>query len=161
MSRSEAVVIESIEVRDHLRFLFYLDILKKLLLLQCKHSKYMYARCLNFPCFIKYLAAYMHAFCMFYLYVSLGYIHSFSNSNFVNPPIFGQSSVHLFAKILGILWLPSTFSNGFVQKTKTFVMLRFLPQSCVTLCFPRLSTTVLSVAFAKIGRKMRWLYSSF
>ena len=72
MSRSEAVVIESIEVREHFRFLFYFDILNKLLLLQCKHSKYMYARCLNFPCFIKYLAAYMHAFCMFYLYVSLG-----------------------------------------------------------------------------------------
>ena len=66
------VVIESIEVREVLRFLFYLDIVNKLLLLQCKHSKYMYARCLNFPCFIKYLAAYMHAFCMSYLYVSLG-----------------------------------------------------------------------------------------
>ena len=26
----------------------------------------------NFPCFITYLAACMHAFCMFYLYVSLG-----------------------------------------------------------------------------------------
>ena len=26
----------------------------------------------NFPCFILYLAACMHAFCMFYLYVSLG-----------------------------------------------------------------------------------------
>ena len=72
MSRSEAVVIESIEVRERLRFLFYFDILNKLLLLQCKHSKYMYARCLNFPCFIKYLAACVHAFCMFYLYVSLG-----------------------------------------------------------------------------------------
>ena len=72
MNRSEAVVIESIGVREHLRFLFYLDILNKFLLLQCKHSKYMYARSLNFPCFIKYLAAYMHAFCMFYLYVSLG-----------------------------------------------------------------------------------------
>ena len=57
MSKSEAVVIESIEVRELLRFLFYLDILKKLSLLQRKHSKYMYARCLNFPCFINYLAA--------------------------------------------------------------------------------------------------------
>ena len=72
MSRSEAVMIESIEGRELLRFLFYLDILNKLLLLQRKPSKYMYARCLNFPCFIKYLAAYMHAFCMFYLCVSLG-----------------------------------------------------------------------------------------
>ena len=43
MSRSEAVVIESIEVQEHLRVLFYLDILNKLLLLHCKHSKYMYA----------------------------------------------------------------------------------------------------------------------
>ena len=72
MSKSEAVVIESIEVRKHLCFLFYLDILNNLLLLQRKHSKYMYAKCLNFPCFITYLAACMHAFCMFYLYVSLG-----------------------------------------------------------------------------------------
>ena len=72
MSKSEAVVIESIEVRELLRFLFYLDILNKLSLLQRKHSKYTYAKCLNFPCFITYLAACMHAFCMFYLYVSLG-----------------------------------------------------------------------------------------
>ena len=73
MSKSEAVVIESIEVRELLRFIFYLDILNKLSLLQRKHSKYMYAKCLNFPCFITYLAACMQAFCMFYLYVSLGY----------------------------------------------------------------------------------------
>ena len=72
MSKSEAVVIEAIEVRELLRFLFYLDILNKLSLPQRKHSKYMYAKCLNFPCFITYLAACMHAFCMFYLYVSLG-----------------------------------------------------------------------------------------
>ena len=78
MSKSEAVVIESIEVRELLRFLFYLDILNKLSLLQRKHSKYMYAKCLNFPCFITYLAACMHAFCMFYLYVSLGLAHSVS-----------------------------------------------------------------------------------
>ena len=42
MSRSEVVAIESLEVREHLRFVFYLDILNKLLLLQWKHSKYMY-----------------------------------------------------------------------------------------------------------------------
>ena len=72
MSKSESVVIESIEVRELLRFLFYLDILNKLSLLQRKHSKYMYAKCLNFPCFITYLAARMHAFYMFYLYVLLG-----------------------------------------------------------------------------------------
>ena len=73
VSWSEAVVIEPIKVGELLRFLFYLDILNKLLLLlQCKHSKYMYARCLNFPCFIKYLAACVHAFSMFYLYFSLG-----------------------------------------------------------------------------------------
>ena len=72
MSKSEAVVIESIEVRELLRVLFYFDILNKLSLLQRKHSKYMYAKCLNFPYFITYLAACMHAFCMFYLYVSLG-----------------------------------------------------------------------------------------
>ena len=72
MSKSEAVVIESIEVRELLHFLFYLEILNKLSLLQRKHSKYMYAKCLNFPCFITYLSACMHAFCMFYLYVSLG-----------------------------------------------------------------------------------------
>ena len=73
MRMSEALVVESIEVREFLRFLFNLVILNKLvLLLQCKHSKYMYARCLNFPCFINYLAACIHAFCMLYLYVSLG-----------------------------------------------------------------------------------------
>ena len=72
MIKSEGVVIDSIEVREILRFLFYLDSLNKLSLLQRKHSKYMSARCLNFPCFINYLAACMHAFCMFYLYVSLG-----------------------------------------------------------------------------------------
>ena len=66
MSTSEVVVIEStsidsitttsevlIFVREHLRCLYYLDILKKFLLLQRKHSKCMYAKCLNFPCFIK------------------------------------------------------------------------------------------------------------
>ena len=36
---------------------------------------FFHARCLNFPCFITYLAACMHAFCMFYLYVSLGVSH--------------------------------------------------------------------------------------
>ena len=40
MSKSEVLVIESIEVRELLRFLFYLDILNKLSLLQRKHSKY-------------------------------------------------------------------------------------------------------------------------
>ena len=63
MIKSEAVVIMSIEVREILRFLFYLDILNKFLL----HLKYMYARCLNIPCFINYLVACMLAFCMFYL----------------------------------------------------------------------------------------------
>ena len=72
MSKSEAVVIESIELRELLRFPIYLDILSKLSLLQRKHSKYMYAKCLNFLCFINYLAACIHEFCMFYLYVSLG-----------------------------------------------------------------------------------------
>ena len=72
MSKSGEVVIELIELRERLRFLFYLNIYNKLLLLQQKHSKYMYARCVNFPSFIKSLAACMHAFCMFYLYVSLG-----------------------------------------------------------------------------------------
>ena len=61
-SKSAAVVIESIELRELVRFLFYLDILNKLFLLQRKHSKYIYARCPNFPCFINYLAACMHAF---------------------------------------------------------------------------------------------------
>ena len=71
MSKSEAVVIESIEVRELLRFLFYLDILNKLSVLQRKHSKYMYAKCLNFPCFITYLAACMHACILHVLSVCL------------------------------------------------------------------------------------------
>ena len=90
MSKSEAVVIESIEVRELLHFLFYLDILNKLSLLQRKHSKYMYAKCLNFSCFITYLAACMHAFCMFYLYVSLGNcfgnVHSVVETNKATTP---------------------------------------------------------------------------
>ena len=53
MSKSEAVVFASIEVQELLRFLFYRNILNKLLLLQRKHSKYMYARCLNSPEFLK------------------------------------------------------------------------------------------------------------
>ena len=73
MSKSEAVVNESIELRELLRFLFYLDILNKRSLLQRKQSKYMYAKCLNFPCFINDLAARMHAFCMLHLQVYLGY----------------------------------------------------------------------------------------
>ena len=36
MSRSEAVEIESIEVREHLRFLFYLDILNKVSQYTCE-----------------------------------------------------------------------------------------------------------------------------
>ena len=60
MSTSEVVVIESTEVRELLRFLCYLDILNKFLLLQHKHSKYMYAKCLNFLCFIKKIGC-MHA----------------------------------------------------------------------------------------------------
>ena len=97
MSKSEAVVIESIEVRELLRFLFYLDILNELSLLQRKHSKYMYAKCLNFPCFITYLAACMHAFCMFYLYVSLGCLQasaSFRHYIFIDSygPNYGLAS---------------------------------------------------------------------
>ena len=38
---------------------YYLDILDKLLQLQKKHSKYMFAKCPNFPCFMK--IGYMHA----------------------------------------------------------------------------------------------------
>ena len=58
MSNSEVVVaVEAINVRDILRFLYNLDILNNLLLLQQKHSKYMYAKCPNFPCFIKKLVA--------------------------------------------------------------------------------------------------------
>ena len=83
MSKFGAVVIELIEVRELLRFLFYIDILRKLLLLQCKHSKYMYVRCLNFPCFITYLAACMHVFYIFYLYVSQGFTLNSPYLNFV------------------------------------------------------------------------------
>ena len=97
MSRSEAVI----EVRDILRFLFYLDILNKVFLVQCEHSKYMYARCLNFPCFINYLAACMHAFCMFHLYVLLGKSLLTSCYTSVNEICF-------FPDLLGIEYLFST-----------------------------------------------------
>ena len=72
MSNSEVVVVESAEVRELLRFQTYLEIVNKLLLLQQKLSKYMYAKCQNFPCFIKHLDAWLHAFRMFYLNVQLG-----------------------------------------------------------------------------------------
>ena len=60
-------MIESIEVRELLCFLFYLDVLNKVLLLQRKHSKCMYAKFLNFPCFIlkNWLHACMHFACFF------------------------------------------------------------------------------------------------
>ena len=48
-------MIESIEVRELLRFLYYLAILNKLLLQQRKQSKYMYAKCLNFSCSLNIL----------------------------------------------------------------------------------------------------------
>ena len=70
MINSEVGVIESIDVGELLRFLCDLDILNELLLLQRKHSKYMYAKCLSFPC-VKNLAVCMHAFCMFHLHVQL------------------------------------------------------------------------------------------
>ena len=41
---------------------------------------FFHARCLNFPCFMNYLAACMHAFCMFYLYVSLGNTSGFERT---------------------------------------------------------------------------------
>ena len=104
MSKSEAVVIESIEVRELLRFLFYLDILNKLSLLQRKHSKYMYAKCLNFPCFITYLAACMHAFCMFYLYVSLGNPHILNQYIFfMNKLFYGINQEEHSAVSLGFI----------------------------------------------------------
>ena len=105
MTKSEAVVIESIEVRELLRFLFYLDILNKLSLLQRKHSKYMYAKCLNFSCFITYLAACMHAFCMFYLYVSLG-MKAFSRKKIISSANYNKfskfKSFLIFTKKLSI-----------------------------------------------------------
>ena len=68
-SNSELVVIESMEVREHLRFLDYIDILNRFLLLQRKYSKYVYAKCLNFPYFIKEIAC-MHALkLLIYLHV--------------------------------------------------------------------------------------------
>ena len=53
MRNSEVVVGEAIDVRYISSFLYYLEILNKLLLLQRKHSKYLFAKCLNFPSFIK------------------------------------------------------------------------------------------------------------
>ena len=118
MSKSEAVVIESIEVRELLRFLFYLDILNKFWLLQRKHSKYMYARCLNFPCFITYLAACMHAFCMFYLYVSLGFPAS-DNGNFIGTRnISLPSYFHSYNGITGTYDISSIcFTEAPVKRT--------------------------------------------
>ena len=113
MSRSEAVVIESIEVAELLRFLFYLDILNKLLLLLCKHLKYMYSRCLNFPCFINYLAACMHASILHVLSVRLTRIYSgFIKCSFDNTTqtVFAQRPKN-FIKLL-----PFRISNIFSQK---------------------------------------------
>ena len=44
---------------------------------------FYHAKCLNFPCFINYLPACMHAFCMFYLYVSLGSPHCSTNPELI------------------------------------------------------------------------------
>ena len=55
------VVVEAIGVREILSFLYHLDILNKLLLLQRKHSKHMYAKYPNFPCFIEKIGC-MHAY---------------------------------------------------------------------------------------------------
>ena len=65
MSNSEflIVVFEAADVRDFLSFLFCLDIWKMFLLLQQKPSKHMYSNCLDFPCFIRTMAACMHTFC--------------------------------------------------------------------------------------------------
>ena len=68
-SNSEVVVSESVEVRELLGFLFYLNSLSKLWQLQRKHSKYMFDNSLIFRGFIKILAACMHAFCMLYLHI--------------------------------------------------------------------------------------------
>ena len=43
-------MIESVELRELLRILLYLDTLNTFLLLQRKHSKHMYETCLMFPC---------------------------------------------------------------------------------------------------------------
>ena len=108
MSKSDAVVIELIVLRELLHFLFYLDILNELSLLQREHSKYMYARCLNFPCFINYLAACMHAFCMFYLYVSLGL--SFKNGIF-NSSLFELENISNFPPSFVLFYLPCIRSS--------------------------------------------------
>ena len=65
MSNSEVLVTESIKVRELLRFLYYLDILNKLLLLQRKHSKKIYHKGLNFLRFLNKFSC-MHA-CMHFV----------------------------------------------------------------------------------------------
>ena len=81
---------------------------------------FFHARCLNFPCFINYLAACMHAFCMFYLYVSLGisfmtfllfaFLYCYSTVEAINcccffPPIFFHSPKETtqFANLIGFV----------------------------------------------------------
>ena len=74
MSTSEIVVAESNELRELLRFLYYLDILNELLLLLRKHSKYMHAKCLNFPCFFL-KCGWMYAYILHvYLHIQLVHI---------------------------------------------------------------------------------------
>ena len=60
-SKSEYITNELIEMREILRFYVLLDNLNKILLQQWKHSKYMYARCLNCLCSIKYLPELINA----------------------------------------------------------------------------------------------------
>ena len=142
MSRSEAVVMESLEIRELLRFLFYLDILNKLLLLQCKHSKYMYAKCLNFLCFINYLAACMHAFCMFHMYVSLGltltnYCKIFASVVFCK--IFAR--VVFFAKFLHELCV---FCKSCLFFARVVCFLQNFCKSCIQ--FGRISFTMFLIS---------------
>ena len=54
------VVVEAADVWDILCFLYYLDILNQLLLLQRKHSKFMYAKCVEISMFYKLFGC-MHA----------------------------------------------------------------------------------------------------
>ena len=107
--KSGAVVVGSIEVQEVLRFLFYINILNKLLLLQRKHSKYVYAKCLNFLCFIKSLAVCMHAFCMFHLYVSLGL--SLKDWKRSQLPYFNDNSQCEWCQIKILYYTETSFCN--------------------------------------------------
>ena len=96
---------------------------------------FFHARCLNFPCFINYLAACMHAFCMFYLYVSLGETFTCSHHmHFLLAPFYNvmTGTFDLLWEILNVLNIVTNLWNSDIW-TRTLTTDRRLCLNCHSL----------------------------